>query len=746
MGRALRFALRFRFHIRRLIILFPYKSRLIHRVKRSTLPVLRLLPVERGPQRLRAAGHAARVSHIRELLRTQPDRAFELTKVELSRDPSNTALLRLTAQAASRAGHAPTAAQYDLRALEGGYASVGDLLRLRKYAMSVDDNDVVRRAADMLSTLTPRNAQEVKRTAHALRRYPAEILQAITVRAGHKYPALDLEPLRRAADENELVAALADDAESGDDSAAELIHRMVDRGDDRAQILIRALARSRQWQLVDSVSASMTAETRNRVSLSTWRYVGERARVSGWSDVGARLGQIVLDRDPDDENAQRWILEGADVAHVLTHGWEFPPRDAPYEGVRRNAALSVLGQSLPLRSGGYATRSHGIVTSLRERGWDMTAVTRLGFPFDLWWSEDDPREPAPVDVVDGVPYHRLLVDGVRHYPRTPLAPYIDACAQGIADLARHQGAGLVHASSLYDVGMAGLTAARRLGVPFVYEMRGLKQLLEEARDPLFAVSTQDAYLDVLEGSIAREADAVLVITEALGRRMIDMGVDARKITVVPNGVHVDRFVPRSRDTDLEEELGVRNKCVIGYAGGLVHYEGLDLLFTAVSELLADGRTRDEFHVLIVGDGAHERRLRRIVAELNLSEVVTFTGRVPHEEVERYLSLVDITPFPRAPMPVCELISPIKPFEAMAMEKAVVVSDVAALTEIVTDGHTGRAFAKGDASALAHVLAELLDDPEQRQRLGAESRRWVCANRDWSTITASVDDVYRGLIG
>lgn len=728
-----------------MITLFITRRRLVDRTTRTLQPVLRRLPIERGPQRLRARSRAARMDHIRVLIRRRPRQALDLIHSELAQDPSNTALLRMAALAASRSGRKDVAASFDRRAMDGGYATVGDLLRLRKYALGHKDLDTAVRATELISQLAPRNAQEVKRVAQALRRYPAETLRAVAQRSAEKYPDLDLGALHRHADENGLVAALRDDAECGSESASVLVRQLLDRGGSHDHIVVRALGRGRAWTLLDTVSQQMSPASQGHVSLSTWRHVADRARVAGWSDVSARLAHIILAKDPEDEAALRWVQEGADVTHVLTHGWQYPPRRAAYDGARSDTALEVLGQSLPLRSGGYATRSHGILTSLRDRGWDMTAVTRLGFPFDLWWSAADHREPSPVDVVDGIPYHRLLLDGVRDYPRTPLAPYIETCAEGIATLARQQGAGLIHASSLYDVGMAGLTAARHLGVPFVYEMRGLKQLLEEARDPMFSVSSQDAYLDVLESSVAREADAVLVITEALGQRMIDMGVDADKITVVSNGVHVDRFVPRARDLHLEAELGVQDKCVIGYAGGLVHYEGLDLLFAAVAILLAEGRAPSKFHVVIVGDGAHERALRRVVDKLNISGVVTFTGRVPHEEVERYLSLVDITPFPRAPMPVCELISPIKPFEAMAMAKAVVVSDVAALTEIVSDGHTGRAFAKGDATALARVLAELMDDPEQRQRLGAEAREWVRAERDWYTITASVDRVYRHLM-
>jgi len=112
------------------------------------------------------------------------------------------------------------------------------------------------------------------------------------------------------------------------------------------------------------------------------------------------------------------------------------------------------------------------------------------------------------------------------------------------------------------------------------------------------------------------------------------------------------------------------------------------------------------------------------------------GRVPHEQVAAYYSLIDIAPFPRKPWPVCEMVSPMKPLEAMAMEKAVVVSDVAALAEMVDRGRYGLMFAKGDVSALADALQRLLTEADLRQRLGAEGRRNVLQNRTWKAAAAT----------
>ena len=151
-------------------------------------------------------------------------------------------------------------------------------------------------------------------------------------------------------------------------------------------------------------------------------------------------------------------------------------------------------------------------------------------------------------------------------------------------------------------------------------------------------------------------------------------------------------------------------------------------------------------MLIVGDGAELERFQHHVQEHELEHIVTFTGRVPHEEVERYYSLIDVTPFPRLPLPVCEMVSPLKPFEAMAMGKAVVASDVAALKEIVTPGMNGYLHEKGSAESLIEQLTVLLDDGEHTERIGAQNLvKWVETHRDWTADARRViADVYRKL--
>lgn len=706
-------------------------------MNRTVNPVLARTPRGLGPTSLQRRSTNARVERARGLMRESPDKALQLLQEEIASTEASTAVYRMAARAAYKADRRLVAAEYDERAMDQGYAKMSDLLRLYRYAVAKDQADLRQRAEAAILVNKPDSQGEVERLANTLRRVDADTLFALAAQVQSSAPDLDVRPILLAAHENVVATAPAD-------GRGKAVEALLDTDPSAHGRVIRGLVRARAWNDVQRFTNELAPRFRHGVSCGTWIHLARRSSVSGWTELAATAAQLALETGGELSNADVLIAQGEDLQTVLAHGWDYPQASSePAYEPQRGSALSVLGQSLPIRSGGYATRSHGILTGLVNEGWQMTAATRLGFPYDLWWKADDERPLEPVDVVDGIPYHRILKDGVRHYPRNPLQPYIADGAAGIAKVATEVRAELIHASSLYDVGMAGLTAARQLGIPFVYEMRGLKQLLEDARIPDFDGSPQSQYLDVLEASIATSADAVLVITQALGHRMVELGVDPDKITVVPNGVHVDRFTPRGRDASLAQELGVEGKTVIGYAGGLVIYEGLNLLFEAAATLKM---SRSDFHLLIVGDGAHEKALRNQVAQLGIEDVVTFTGRVPHEEIERYLSLIDITPFPRLPLPVCELISPIKPFEAMAMQKAVVVSDVAALTEIVHDGATGRAFTKGDSADLARVLTELIDDPQERQRLGDQARVWVQENRDWSTITKSVDQVYTSLLG
>jgi glycosyltransferase involved in cell wall biosynthesis len=292
-------------------------------------------------------------------------------------------------------------------------------------------------------------------------------------------------------------------------------------------------------------------------------------------------------------------------------------------------------------------------------------------------------------------------------------------------------------------GLAVVYAARKLGIKSVYEVRGLWEVTRMSRQPEWEGSEHYNMIRNLEAQAAKGADAVLSITNALKEEMISRGVPAEKITVVSNGVHVDRFQPLQKDTNLANELGIANKTVIGFIGSFVQYEGLEYIVDAVEILVNQGYK--DIVALMVGDGAVADEVRQRVTDKNLDDYFIFTGRIPHEEVEGYYSLVDIAPLPRKGLPVCEMVSPLKPFEAMAMGKVVLASNVAALSEIVQDGYNGVLFEKDNIKDLASKLEMLINDSTLRKRIGKQAREWVERERDWKHLSKKVIEVYKGLL-
>ncbi|MDO4254713.1 MAG: glycosyltransferase [Kocuria sp.] len=428
---------------------------------------------------------------------------------------------------------------------------------------------------------------------------------------------------------------------------------------------------------------------------------------------------------------------GPSPKELALKGFPFPPRrrNHAYQPVP-DRVMYLLHNSLPYHSAGYSTRTHGLLTGLRQQGWDVHGLTRLGYPFDMP-KMAELGQIAPDDVVDGVPYHRLsTMPGIEK--KTPLATYIHRYSEALEEFARQQRPALLHAASNHWNGLSAVIAANNLGVPSIYEVRGLWEVTRGSRDPEWVGSGMYKLMARMEADAAREATHVLAITQALKDELIERGVDAAKITVVPNAVDGNRFTPQERDPGLEHTLGLLGKTVIGYVGSVLDYEGLGLLIEAADRMR---HTRDDFVVLIVGDGAELEKYQQEVRNRDVENFVHFTGRVPHEDVERYYSLVDIAPFPRLPLPVCEMVSPLKPFEALAMQKAVVASDVAALAEIITPVFNGLLHRKGDCEDLVSKLELLLDNVELRHDLAARGRTWVLENRQWNAVSRIVSDIY-----
>ncbi|WP_395692951.1 glycosyltransferase family 4 protein [Nocardioides sp.] len=703
-----------------------------------------VVPADRGPEWWQATvgrAHAAE-AHRRLVADRDPDGALALVTPLLdgaaAGSPAGSRAWAVAAEVHERTG-TTTDALAAARAAVATEPTFAARLVHARVALACGDPEEAAVAVAALVDTRPRNKASVlavlavlRQAGHDdVRRFRANLL-------AWDLPGYDEDVLAVHA-ELDLVEAAPEELATRLDQVTNQLRRPL-------LVVARALDRRRDWEVLADyadrrIAGGSRVAQRRAVALEL-RRAASRALAAGHAGAAKRLAGQALARHPDDRYARETWLKAADDLAVVRDGWTAPAVVGHGFDPRPRTVLAALAQSLPHRSGGYATRSHGFLTGLQGLGWDVEAVTRLGFPYDRW-SRSDPRRVAAYDDVDGVCYHRVLAtQEPGPYPQHPLTAYVDRYAAALTQHARRHRPALLHASSFHVNGLATRAAAARLGLPYVYEMRGLEDLMKVSRDPGFAGSDRDRFLDTVELASCAGAARVLVITEALRREMAARGVPEDKLVVLPNGVHTHLFEPRPRDAELEEALGLRGTTVIGYAGSLVDYEGLELLLEAVAALAA---RRSDFRLLVVGDGPHEAAVRATVDRLGLQRVVVLTGRVPHEEVGRYLSLVDVAPFPRLPLPVCELISPIKPFESMAMGKAVVVSSVAALTEIVADGTTGLVFEKGSAAGLARTLERLLDEPDLRAKLGESARTWVRNERDWSSLVEGLASTYEEVL-
>lgn len=399
--------------------------------------------------------------------------------------------------------------------------------------------------------------------------------------------------------------------------------------------------------------------------------------------------------------------------------------------------LYILNYTLPQVSNGYATRGQGLALGMQEDGVDVVCLSRPGFPLDL----KTPQEFIESDTVGGVTY---LHDPAPILLGTSnMSAYVPAAAEVIGKRIIELRPQAVLAASNFNNALPALIAARRLGVPFWYEVRGFWEITRLSKEPEIEGTFNYQLQRAFETYVANHADRVFTLTQPMKEELIARGVEEKRIELVPNSCDPSRFVPRPRDAELARQLGIpRDVPVIGYVGSFAPYEGLEDLADACARLRNDGYT---FRLLLVGGETGEGSQRgpvtleieRIAKEKGLGDWLIMTGRVPHEQVEGHYSLIDIAPFPRKSQPVTEMVSPLKPLEALAMEKAVAVSSLRALTEMIADDETGVVFEKDNLDSLTDVLARLLSDTELRHRLGKRGREWVAAERTWARTAEKI---------
>lgn len=486
-------------------------------------------------------------------------------------------------------------------------------------------------------------------------------------------------------------------------SASLLIKEAFPCTADLRTMVDRAIAR-RRWFFADHVLEQMALQDRSLLEDVWWR--------------DAR--QCCDPRQALTVPALRFLLDQAKLQAIGN-----APRSGPL--------VYLMHMSLPQNTTGYAMRSQNFLKALKDAGENVYPVTRPGFPADVGLDADE-----AIPCIDGIVYHRINAPSRSEAPRR--AYPVRAAAALVAHLKDVQPWAIFAASNHMNA-VPGLLAARQLGVPFFYDVRGFWELSRLTYDPDYAATPQFQEDIALEQFVAGQADAVFTLNTGMQAELVARGVSAARITVIPNaaerieeGAEAELCPVRGR---YATEWGLPDGVpVIGYIGSFSHYEGLDDLLRAAAILKRRGV---DFRLLLIGEelphlkGQVIPQLKALALSENIEELVIMPGAVPRDAVAACYGLIDIAPIPRRNTRVTALVSPLKPLEAMAMGKAVLVSDLPPLAELVLPGETGMVFAVGQMQDFADRLEELLRDRALRVRLGTAAQEWVQRERTWAMI-------------
>ncbi len=397
--------------------------------------------------------------------------------------------------------------------------------------------------------------------------------------------------------------------------------------------------------------------------------------------------------------------------------------------------LHVLDHSLPLHSG-YTFRTRAILKAQQGHGLEVRGIT--GQRHNL----EAARAPSPEEA-DGLIFHRTPGKPEGPPPLRELGE-IEALTTAIMALADEWRPDIIHAHSPALCGAAAQRAARALGVPFVYEIRAFWEDAAVGNLSGTEGSLKYRLTRALETRVVKQADAVFTICHGLRNDLIARGIAGERIAIMPNGVDLELFgVPVVRNEALAARLGITPDApVIGYIGSFYAYEGVDDLIAAMPILR---QSHPGARLLLVGAGPMSASWRAAAAALPEPEAVIFTGRVPHTQVEHYYSLVDVLAYPRKSQRLTDLVTPLKPLEAMAQRRLVAASSVGGHRELITDGDTGTLFAPDDPAACAAALARLIDGRAGWDAMKERAVAHVRARHDWAANARDYLSVYHHLL-
>lgn len=396
--------------------------------------------------------------------------------------------------------------------------------------------------------------------------------------------------------------------------------------------------------------------------------------------------------------------------------------------------LHILDHSIPLHSG-YTFRTLSILREQRTLGWETFHLT----------GQKQGHCNALEEDIDGWHFYRTPITSnvITKLPVLSQVSVINNLTHRLNEVVKIVKPDILHAHSPALNALPALSVARRFNIPIVYEVRAFWEDAAVDHGTSKEWGVRYHLTRALESYALKRVDAITTICEGLRNDILGRDILPKKVTVIPNAVNIENFkMGEKSNPKLAEDLGLNNKILLGFIGSFYAYEGLNILLQALPKMLAQN---PDIRILLVGGGPQENELKTQAIQLGIKDKVVFTGRVPHNQVQHYYNLIDVLVYPRLQMRLTDLVTPLKPLEAMAQGKLLMASDVGGHLELIQDKKTGIIFKSDNSDALATKALDLLSKNNSWPALRAAARNYVETERNWPISVARYKDVYGSLV-
>ena len=399
---------------------------------------------------------------------------------------------------------------------------------------------------------------------------------------------------------------------------------------------------------------------------------------------------------------------------------------------RQLKILHVFDHSIPQHSG-YSFRSLAIIREQQNIGWKLYNLTSTKHPRD---NKDLYEE------YDGIGFYRTLPGNsfLNNLPVINQYMVIADLKARLRELVPDLRPDIIHVHSPSLNGLAAIPVIKKYHIPFIYEMRASWEDAAVNHGTTTEGSLRYKYSRHLETKVLVHADEIITICNGLKKDIIRRGIPEQKVTVVGNAIDHGRFKMRTHVNEaLKARHDLSNKKIIGFIGSFYRYEGLDLLIEAFSQICDAVK---DIRLVLIGGGPDENRLKSLVDTYGLARNVLFLGRIPHDSINEYYEIFDILIYPRESIRLTEIVTPLKPLEAMAKGVNIIASRIGGHQELIVDGITGILFEPGDSKDLCNKVIRNLDNQTELENMKQTAMNFVNTERTWQKVVSNYIPVYQ----